>query len=104
MNFILRIVANHNFPGKEVKKPNPTPIVNRILGEEYQTVLKNVHTKEFEELSKGFYTPENMELFGVVVQADGRKHGLWSDATHYIMIENGATFEKIHNPHSVKEE
>lgn len=96
MNFILRVVETSNFP--EFSNKKPTPIVNKILGEGYQIVLKSIHQRTFEALSNSFHTPEGVELFGVVVQDDGRKHGLWSTATYYIMTENGTTFEKIHTP------
>lgn len=101
MSFILRVVHNDNFPEK--KNPNPIPIGNNMLGKNYQVVLKSIHKTDFESLSQDFYTPEGIELFGLVVRQDGQALGLWDDSTHYIMTENGTTFEKIHNPEGTKQ-
>lgn len=100
MNFILRIVSNDNYPEK--RNPDPLPIINKMLGEEYRIVLATVHKTAFKTLSEDFHTPEDETLFGVLVRWDGLKYGLWSGYTHYIMTESGSTFEKIYDPRECK--
>ena len=76
--------------------PQGYPARNESLGSYYTVILKEQNPKEFTETCKIFWNEENSgHTYGFVVNETGKIIPLMEGCFHYIMTDNGKTFDNL---------
>ena len=87
---------------RSVRKTTSEIQTNIMLGQRYTTVRRGTDKDSFEKIAKDWYGKDHWEAQTqgafAFISTENDRHLLDNGSDYYIMIENGATFERVVNP------
>lgn len=70
-------------------------ITNELLGHYYVTIGKDRASTQFQKELKANDWAKDLNIYAIVRDPQGNLHPLYDWSDHFIMHENGTTFERI---------